>query len=93
MSKIITEKKQIFEIPEGQKKERVDVFLSESLENVTRSKVQKLIKAGFVIVNKNIVKSNYKISPGDIIETTIPISPRPEFAEPENIPLNIIYED
>ncbi|HED05932.1 MAG TPA: RluA family pseudouridine synthase [Ignavibacteria bacterium] len=93
MSKIITEKKQIFKIPDRQKKERIDIFLSEYLEKATRSKVQKLIRAGFVTVNKNPVKPNYKISPGDIIKTTIPISPRPEFAEPENIPLNIIYED
>ncbi len=90
---IIKEKKYQFEIPDGKKKERIDIFLASSVENTTRSKVQKLIESGNVTVNGKIVKASYHVLPGDIIEATHPISPRPEFAEPEEIPLDIIYED
>ncbi|NWF49641.1 MAG: RluA family pseudouridine synthase [Ignavibacteriaceae bacterium] len=91
--KILTEKNFRFEIPEGKKKERIDLFLTNHIVNSTRSKVQKLIEAGFVKVNGKIVKSNYSVKPHDVIEACQPISPRPEKAEAEDIPLQIIYED
>lgn len=91
--KLVKEKKYKFEIPEGKKKERIDLFLTNSIENATRSKVQKLIEAELVKVNGKIVKANYKLKPNDIIEAVQPISPRPEDVTPENIPLNIVYED
>jgi 23S rRNA pseudouridine1911/1915/1917 synthase len=93
MTKLIKEKKFRFEIPEGKKKERLDLYLTHAIENSTRSKVQKLIEARFVTVNKLSVKANYLIKPNDIIEAVLPISPRPEDVEPEDIPLDIIYED
>lgn len=93
MSKIIKEKKYRFEAPEGKKKERIDTFLANAIENATRSKVQKLIDAGLVTVNSKVVKANYQVKPFDIVEAVQPISPRPEDVEPENIPLNIIFED
>ena len=93
MAKLIQEKKYRFEIPDGKKKERIDVFLASSVENATRSKVQKLIESGNVTVNGKVVKASYLVSPGDKIEATHPITPRPEYAEPEEIPLDIIYED
>lgn len=93
MAKIITEKNLKFDIPDGKKKERLDTYLANSIENATRSRIQKLIKAGYVKVNGKIEKSNYNIAPGDVIEVSIPISPRPEFPEAEDIPLDIIYED
>lgn len=93
MSKIITEKKIKIEIPEGKKKERIDIFLANSVENATRSRIQKLIKSNLVTVNNKVVKQNYLICPGDKIEITIPVTPRPEETEPEDIPLNIVYED
>jgi len=93
MSNLITEKKLNFTVPPGKKKERIDLFLTHSIENATRSKIQKLIEAGFVLVNGKEIKQNYKLLPGDILDVTIPISPRPENAEPENIPLSIVYED
>ncbi len=93
MTNIITEKKQTIDIPEGKKKERIDSFLTQAIENSTRSKVQKLIKAGCVLVNGLPIKANYKVVPFDKIEIAIPIEPRPEFAEPENIPISIVYED
>ncbi|MFZ6031865.1 MAG: RluA family pseudouridine synthase [Melioribacter sp.] len=93
MSRIVTEKKIRIEIPPGKKKERIDVFLSNAIEHSTRSKVQKLIKAGLVLVNGESVKSNYLVNPGDTIDVTIPIPPRPEETIPEEIPLDIVYED
>lgn len=93
MSKIITEKKIRFDIPEGKKKERIDIFLANSVENATRSRIQKLIKADLVTVNGKIIKANYLVVPDDKIELTIPITPRPEDTEAEDIPLNIVYED
>lgn len=93
MSRIVTEKIIKIEIPEGKKKERIDVFLANAVENATRSRIQKLIKAGCVSVNGNMVKSNYLVCPFDSIEMIIPTSPRPEETEAEDIPLNIVYED
>jgi 23S rRNA pseudouridine1911/1915/1917 synthase len=93
MSKIISEKKFRYEITEGKKKERLDVYLTNSLENATRSRVQKLIKANLVTVNGNIAKANYIVTPFDLIELTIPMTPRPEETEAEDIPLDIVYED
>ncbi len=93
MAKIINEKILKIEVEEGKKKERIDIFLTNKLENATRTKVQKLIKAGFVLVNGKVVKPNYIIDPSDIIDLKIPITPRPEKAEPEDIPLEIVYED
>jgi 23S rRNA pseudouridine1911/1915/1917 synthase len=93
MSKIISEKKFRYEITEGKKKERLDIYLTNSLENATRSRVQKLIKADLVTVNGKVAKANYIITPFDVIELTIPMTPRPEETEAEDIPLDIVYED
>jgi len=93
MATLIREKKYRFEIPPGKKKERLDLYLSNAIENATRSKVQKMIEAGLVKVNGRLVKSSYLVQPEDIIEASHPITPRPEKAEPEEIPLNIVYED
>lgn len=93
MSELITERKYKFEIPDKKKKERIDVFLTNSIENSTRTKVQKLIEAECVSVNGKLTKASYILTGGEIIEVSIPISPRPSQVLPENIPLNIIYED
>ena len=93
MAKIITEKKIRIDVPEGKKKERIDVFLTNSVENATRSRIQKLIKAECVTVNSKVVKPNYIVNPCDVIDLTIPTNPRPEETEAEDIPLDIVYED
>jgi 23S rRNA pseudouridine1911/1915/1917 synthase len=72
---------------------RIDKFLMDRLPNVTRNKVQKAIKDGFVQVNGETIKSNYKIHPNDNIRIALPEPPRDTEVKPENIPLNIIYED
>lgn len=93
MTEIITEKHLRFEITGGKKKERLDIFLTNSIENATRTRVQDLIKADFVKINSRRTKPSYILTPGDVIDVTIPISPRPAYPEPENIPLNIVFED
>lgn len=93
MANLISEKKLKIEVPAGKRKERIDVFLTNMIENATRSKIQKLLEAGLVIVNGTAVKPNYKVNPFDIVDLTIPIAPRPEDVEAEEIPLDIIYED
>ena len=90
---IITEKIYRFVIPEGKRKERLDVFLTHSIVNSTRTKVQSLIKNQQVKVNDKFVKPSYQLIPGDVVEVTIPVKPRPSKTLPEPIPLNIIYED
>ena len=79
-------------VPPGQKKLRLDVYLTHQIENATRNKVQQGIAGGSVLVNGKIVKSSYPVSPSDVIEITLPRPPRSD-AQPENIPLNIVYED
>jgi len=93
MAKIITEKKFLFEVTEGQRKERLDVYLANIMENATRSKLQQLIKANLVFVNGKNTKANYNVLPNDKIELAIPVTPRPDEIEPEDIPLDIIFED
>ena len=71
---------------------RLDKFLTGKLPEMSRSHIQKLIRDGNVTVNKKAVKANYKVSLGEIIEIDIP---EPECLDivPENIPLDILYED
>ena len=79
-------------VPPGQKKERLDTYLTAHVQNATRSKVQKAIKDGAVLVNGKTVRSSHPISGGEIIRVTLP-KPPPQDAEPEQIPLDIVYED
>ena len=93
MSKIINEKNYRIEVPDGKRKERLDIFLTNCIENATRSKIQKLIEGNLVKVNGEFVKPSYQVQPNDLVEAFIPIAPRPDEIEPEEIPLNIVYED
>lgn len=79
-------------VPENQHKERLDHFLSERLERITRSRIQKLIKDGKVLVDDKIAKSSHKVMPGERIIIEFP-PPKTYDLVPEDIPLNIIYED
>jgi len=71
---------------------RIDAFLSEKIENWSRSRLQKLVEEGDILVNQAQVKSSYKIREGDEIEVELTELPVETF-EPEDIPLNIVYED
>jgi 23S rRNA pseudouridine1911/1915/1917 synthase len=79
-------------VPEHQHKERLDQFLSLRLERITRSRLQKLIKNGNVTVNDEVVKPSHKVMPGEKIVITFP-PPQTYKLIPEDIALNIIYED
>ncbi len=70
---------------------RLDVYVAER-ENITRSASAKLIESGMVTVNGTTVAKNYRLREGDTVLTEIP-EPEPDSAEPENIPLDIVYED
>ena len=72
--------------------ERVDVFLSRSIENMTRSASAKLLEEGAVLLCGKPVKKNYKMCLGDELEVTLP-EPEPVAAIPQNIPLDVVYED
>lgn len=71
---------------------RIDKFISDNLEELTRSSIQSLIKTGEVLVKGNSVNKSYKLQSGDSIEVIIP-EPQPLNTVPENIPIDIIYED
>ncbi|WP_122627197.1 RluA family pseudouridine synthase [Lucifera butyrica] len=74
------------------KEERLDVFITKQMQDVSRSHIQKLILAGDVTVNDKPVKANYKVQPEDNVAVTMPEA-RPTEIRPETIPLNILYED
>lgn len=71
---------------------RIDLYLNEELDEISRSAIQKLIEKGNVKVNNREVNKNYKLREGDTIEVEIP-EPEGINIEAENIPLNILYED
>jgi 23S rRNA pseudouridine1911/1915/1917 synthase len=82
-----------FKADPGQSLLRIDKFLSDRLENTSRTRIQNAANAGNLLVNNNPVKPNYKVKPGDIVQLVLPTPPREIELIPENIPLNIIYED
>ena len=82
-----------FKADPGQSLLRIDKFLSDRLENSSRTRIQNAANAGNILVNNNAVKPNYKIKPGDIVQVVLPTPPREIELIPEDIPLNIVYED
>jgi 23S rRNA pseudouridine1911/1915/1917 synthase len=82
-----------WEIDEDTAGERLDKYVTESApDEISRSQVQQWIKDGYVKVNGNIEKSNYRLSAGERIELTVPETVASVIV-PENIPLDIVYED
>jgi 23S rRNA pseudouridine1911/1915/1917 synthase len=82
-----------FNIDKGQEPYRIDKFLMNRIEGATRNKLQQAINAGLVLVNGKEVKQNYKIKPFDNIVVYSDLSPESTDVVPEELPLNIIYED
>ena len=72
--------------------ERIDKFLSDMLSSYSRSYIQKLISDGMVLVNHKNIKSNYKLNEDDLLKIMIPLPKELEIL-PEDIPLDIVYED
>ena len=82
-----------FNVDLGQEPLRVDKYLLNKIENTTRTKIQFGIKNGSVYVNRNKVKTNYKVKGGDQIKVLFNHPPHENLLVPEKISLNIIYED
>ncbi len=80
-------------VDKGQSLLRIDKFLLHRIENASRNRIQNAIEAGNVRVNANTVKSSYKVKPLDEISIVFPHPPRDTEVYPENIPLDIVYED
>ncbi|MGV3539529.1 MAG: RluA family pseudouridine synthase [Rufibacter sp.] len=80
-------------VDKGQALLRLDKFLMDRLPNVTRNKVQEAIKAESIQVNGQAIKASYRVKPTDIITVTLATPPRETDVVPENIPLNIVFED
>lgn len=71
---------------------RIDLFLSDNIEDLSRSSVQKLLENGHILVNGKNVKANYKLREKDVLFVEVPEAVEPEIL-PEDIPLDILYED
>jgi 23S rRNA pseudouridine1911/1915/1917 synthase len=82
-----------FEASKGQEPLRVDKFLMNFIENATRNKIQAAAKEGNIWVNQKPVKSNYKVKAGDKVQVMFEHPPYENLLVPEDIPLDIIYED
>ncbi len=85
--------KLVLTIDKGQEPLRIDKFLMSRIEGATRNKVQQAIDNEMVLVNEKPVKNNYKVKPNDRIVVFDNRSPEGTDIVPENIPLNIVYED
>lgn len=79
-------------VPAGQRRERLDVFLTHQIENATRSKVHLAIEDGHVLVDSKRIKPSHKVSPGEVITVSLP-KPAAQTVAPEDIPIEIIHED
>jgi 23S rRNA pseudouridine1911/1915/1917 synthase len=80
-------------VDKGQSLIRIDKFLMLRIENASRSKIQHAIEAGNVLVNEKPIKASYKVKPLDVISIVLPHPPRDTEVIPQDIPINIIYED
>ncbi len=72
---------------------RIDIFLNNRIENISRSKIQQAAKAGNILVNNQPVKPNYKVKPMDNISVLLPGEPREIELIPQDIPIEIVFED
>ncbi|MCL2167752.1 MAG: RluA family pseudouridine synthase [Lentimicrobiaceae bacterium] len=82
-----------FTVDRGQELMRMDKYLLNLIQNTSRSKIQYAAKEGSILVNGNPEKQNYKVKPGDLITILMPNPPRDIEIIPENIPLEVVYED
>ncbi|MDF2433536.1 MAG: rRNA synthase [Mucilaginibacter sp.] len=80
-------------VDKGQSLLRIDKFLMYRVENASRNRIQNAIELGNVLVNDKTIKASYKVKPLDVISVVLPHPPRDTEVYPENIPLDIIYED
>ncbi len=71
---------------------RIDKYLSDNMEDISRSYLQKLLKEKSITVNEKEIKANYKVQEGDVVSVSVPEPEEPDIL-PEEIPLDILYED
>ena len=81
------------EVDPGQAPVRIDKYMSTHLEDTSRNRIQQAFKEGYVRVGENPVKANYIVRPGDVIRFVMPYRRRGLEIIPQDIPLNIVYED
>ncbi len=77
----------------GQSLLRIDKYLVNKIENVSRTRIQGAATAGNILVNEKPVKSNYRVKPADVISIVMTYPPREIEIFPENIPVDIVFED
>ncbi len=82
-----------FIVDKGQSALRIDKYLFNKIEKISRNRIQESANTGNIFVNKKSVKSNYKVRPDDVISIVFEYPPREIEIIPENIPINIVYED
>lgn len=82
-----------FTARKGQEPLRVDKFLMNFIENATRSKIQKAARNGSIYVNNVVVKQNYKVKANDVVRVLFEHPPHENLLTPEDIPIDIVYED
>jgi 23S rRNA pseudouridine1911/1915/1917 synthase len=82
-----------FKVVSGQQPLRIDKYLMNFIENVTRNKIQAAAKDGSIFVNDLPVKSNYKVKPNDVISVKFEHPPHENLLVAEDIPVDIVYED
>jgi 23S rRNA pseudouridine1911/1915/1917 synthase len=80
-------------VDKGQAFLRIDKFLGMKLEGISRNRIQNAADAGCILVNEKSVKSSYKIKPNDIISIVLPYPPQEHELLPEDIKLDIVFED
>lgn len=80
-------------VDKGQEPVRIDKFLFEHLQHSSRNRIQKAAGAGFIHVDERPVKSNYRVRPGDVLTLMLDRPRHDTSIEPEDIPLDIVYED
>ena len=82
----------IFQVEKENTGIRIDKYLSDNMEDISRSYLQKLLKDKSITVNNKAIKANYKVQEGDMVSVSVPEPEEPDIL-PEEIPLDILYED
>ncbi|MBL19213.1 MAG: RNA pseudouridine synthase [Flavobacteriaceae bacterium] len=77
----------------GQEPLRVDKFLMNRIENATRNKIQQAATAGYIHVNDQVVKSNYRVKAGDVVRVFLTYPPHEDLLVAEEMPIDIVFED
>ncbi len=82
-----------FTVDRGQAPLRIDKYLMAKIGSASRNRIQNAARAGNIIVNDSVIKSNYKVKPLDLISIVLAYPPRDTGIYPENIPIDIVHED